>query len=123
MNNFSPQVQNKGRAFSTAALVLGFISISTTMMMTVWFPYIFGALAVLFAILSCGEQLHMDAKARIGARTAVLAMIINTILIIAVVYAFYTDENLRNAFYQSFENVYGMSFEDFMNALREGNVQ
>ena len=66
----------------------------------------------------------MDHKAKAATRAAVIAMVINTLIIAALIYAFCTDENLRNAFYQSFEAIYGMSFEEFMNNMgSSGAVQ
>lgn len=115
--------QDKGRTLAMAALILGFASAATTIMLTVWFPYFFGSLAVLLAILSTGDRSVMDPRAKAGFRTAVFAMIINTVIIVASIYAFYTDENLQKAFFENFEALYGMSFEDFMNMMRGGTVR
>ena len=126
MDNFpvmQQQQQDKGRRMSQAALILGLASIATAVLMLVWPPYICGALAVLFAILSTGKRTGMDPRARAATRAAVFGMVMNTIIIAAVIYAFCTDENLRNAFYQNFETFYGMSFEEFIESLGSGAVQ
>ncbi len=113
---------DKGRGFAQASMIFGFASIASTVMMTVWVPYVCGSLAILFAILSSGGNLHMDMRAKAGTRSAVWGMVVNTVIIAAVIYLFLTNESLQKMFFETFESVYGMTFEEFSESLGGGGA-
>lgn len=80
---FTQVPAKSGNSFETASLILAIAAMLSSTM--IWFAYIFGALAILFAILSKADRNKMHVKARTATVIAVLAMLVSTVLTIQAV--------------------------------------
>lgn len=130
-NPYRPPARVPGSSFSTAALVCGIISIVSALLMTVYFPFIFGSLAVVFAILSKSRAVRMASQAKTGIVCAIIGLVANiTIITASFVFVFSNPDVLRQSskmydnmceqiYGQSSEELFGESMEDFVNDLIE----
>ncbi len=101
--------------FEAAALTCGVISLVTC---TCFYgSYIFGALAILFALLSRGGQMKMSSKAKLGLILGVIGIIFTTLVTIAAfVWALHQYGSMEGII-QEFCNMYGYDYEEFMKEL------
>ena len=109
------QMSRRGNSMETAAMVLGASSLIMCNCLYVAIP--FGALAILFALLSRGGRMSMTAKARNGLILGIAGIVVT---IIFYAYAFYIA--IQDA--GSFENLlreacemYGYDFETLFGDL------
>lgn len=86
---------------------------------TVIFPYFFGSLAIIFAILSKGSSFKMTSLAKTAVTLSVSGIILITAFVGFKIYKFYTDEEYFAESNAAFEKVYGMTFEEYTNMLEE----
>ncbi len=123
-------IRNPGQTMATVSMVLGVLSIFT--MLTVYIPFFFGSLAILFAILSTGYGKKMLATAKIGIGTgiggmavviAVMGTLVMTILSSSgdslTSFGRQMDQQFENQTGQSFEDIFGQSYEDIMKEYAE----
>lgn len=103
---------------ATAASVLGLATIVTTILCTVYIPFITGSLAILFALLSKGSSDRMNPTATAGVTSAVVGLIMNVILIITVVTIYMTNPTIREQANKLFEQRYGMTIEEWWDELQ-----
>lgn len=103
---------------ATAASVLGLATIVTTILCTVYIPFITGSLAILFALLSKGNSDRMNPTATTGVTSAVVGLIMNVILIITVVTLYLTNPTIREQSNKLFEQRYGMTIEEWWEELQ-----
>jgi hypothetical protein len=112
--------QQPGAAFITAAYVLGILSIVTTFLCTVYLPYIFGSLSIIFALLSKGNATRTAQRAASGIRCAILGMIMNTALIIACFTLVFTNPQIHEELNEMTRQIYGHSFDEIMQDIEKG---
>ena len=101
--------------FATSLSVLAAFS---TLSFPVVLPYIFGSLALILAILSKGGSERFPLRGKRAAAVAIVAILINTGLIISSVTYLYRvmhDPQLQEQFSQTLYRMYGITFEDLMN--------
>ncbi|MCM1536810.1 MAG: hypothetical protein NC254_00230 [bacterium] len=103
---------------ASAASILGLATIVTTILCTVYIPFITGSLAILFALLSKGNSRRMNPSASTGVTTAVVGLIMNVVLIISVLVLYLTNPTIHEQSNKLFEQRYGMTidemWEDFL---------
>ena len=112
--------QQPGTSFITAAYVLGVLSIVTTFLCTVYLPYIFGSLSIIFALLSKGNAARTAQRAASGIRCAILGMIMNTALIIACFTLVFTNPQIHEELNEMTRQIYGHSFDEIMQDIEKG---
>lgn len=118
-------IRNPGQTMATVSMVLGVLSIFT--MLTVYIPFVFGSLAILFAVLSAGYGKKMLATAKIGIGAgiggmAVVAAVVGTLVVTILSssgdsltnFGRQMDQQFENQTGQSFEDIFGQSYEDIM---------
>ncbi len=98
---------------ATAASVLGLATIVTTILCTVYIPFITGSLAILFALLSKGNSDRMNPTATAGATSAVVGLIMNVMLIITVIVLYFTNPTIKERADKLFEQRYGITIEEW----------
>lgn len=109
-----PEVIQKN-TFATASIVL---SVAALLTCTFFYSaYLMGALAILFALLSRGDRMHMNTKAKWGLILGSAAILLSTVITISAIYIVLEE-------YGSFENVlqqycqmYGIDFEQEFGIL------
>lgn len=86
---------------------------------TMIFPYFFGSLAIIFAILSKGSSFKMTSLAKTAVTLSVSGIILITAFAGVKTYKFYTDEEYFAEANANFEKAYGMTWEEYTNMLEE----
>lgn len=99
-------------SMATAASILGLATIVTTVLCTVYIPFITGSLAVLFALLSKGSSSRMNPTATTGVTTAVVGLVMNVALIVSVVVLYLTNPMIHEQANKLFEQRYGMTIDE-----------
>lgn len=66
-----------GSNMASVAMILGIGAIVTALMMTVYFPFILGSIAIVLALLSKGSFAKMQSKAKAGIICSVIALLLN----------------------------------------------
>ncbi len=104
-------------SMATAASVLGLATIVSTILCTVYIPFITGALAILFAILSKGRCTRMNGPATTGMATAAAGLVMNVTLIVTSIVLYLTVPEVREQANEVFEQRYGVTMEEMWDEL------
>jgi hypothetical protein len=75
------------------------------------------AMAIVFAILSKGKELKMHWMGKVSIGIATASLVLSTILTTLSVYSVMSDPEMRQEFYQQYEQMTGVSFEDTYGSL------
>lgn len=112
-----------GQKLANAAMVLGIISILSTILMTIYIPMILGTIAIILAILSRGLKSHMAGQAMTGLVCGIGGLLMNLgILVSSLMFIFSHPELLQDAartYDTQFEIIYGESTEDVLGQSLE----
>lgn len=104
-------------------MVLGIISVLSTILMTIYIPMILGTIAIVLALLSKGLQSHMAGQAMTGMVCGIGGLLMNLgILISSLMFIFSHPEILQDAartYDTQFEIIYGESTEDILGQSLE----
>ena len=121
-NNYNGynQYHQPGAAFITASYILGILAIVTTFLCTVYLPYIFGSLSIIFALLSKGNAKQAAQRAAAGMRCAIIGIIMNTALIITCFTLVFTNPQIHQELNDMTKQMYGRSFDEIMQDIEEG---
>lgn len=124
---YSPPYAAPGQKLANAAMVLGIISILSTVLMTVYIPMILGTIAIVLAILSKGLKSRMAGQAMTGLICGAGGLIMNIgILISTLMFIFSHPQLLQEAaktydtqfeilYGEPTEEIFGQSLEDWVN--------
>lgn len=104
----------------TASMILGIVAIISTFLLTVYVPFIAGGCSIMLGILSRGQLPKLPDKARIGITTAIIGMVLNIAIVGGSFYAVFTNPELKTQFDAAFEEMYGESFEDMIEDMKNG---
>ncbi len=105
--------------FATAALVMGVITVITAIMCTVFLPFLFAGLALIFAVLSKGKDSSMNTNARTGIVTSFIGLALNIVIIAGSFYLVFTVPEYKDQLNQVYEQLYGESFDSVWNEAIE----
>ena len=105
-------------ANSMTVLALIFAVIAALTILTGIFPVFFGSLAILFAILSKGSNLKMDASGKISTTIATLSIVLGIVITGVTMYKVTYDPEMKNMVNDAFEQVYGVSFDEYMEQMQ-----
>lgn len=109
--------RNNTNTFATISLIFGILTFLS--LVTVVLPYVFGSLAIIFAILSKGSSLKMDSLAKTAVTISLSGILLITAFAGNTLYRLNTDEEYRANISAEFEKIYGMSLEEYMEMLEE----
>ena len=104
-------------AMATVSMIMGILTIVTTIMCTVYIPFITCGLAILFAILSKGKNRNMSGSAVTGTATGIGGLILNILLIVMVWYMYTNVPDVHNQANEMFEQRYGVSIDEFFEDM------
>lgn len=109
-NNFDyPYKGTRSEGLATASLVMGILSLTTTCCLYAALP--FGALAIIFALLSRGGEMRLDGKGTAGLALGIIGLVITVVIFILMfIYTIY--------YYGGFEE-----FMEYSNQLTEQYMQ
>lgn len=113
--NHQPNPQNK---FVTASLILGLLAIVTSMFIIT--PFIFGALSIIFAILSRRGNEKMSGSAIAGISASLFGMAGIVFMIGVVYYLIFNVPEYRELINQQYEQMYGESFDEMLEDIQNG---
>lgn len=108
--------------FARAAKILGIIALISVFTFTVYPAMILGALAIILAILSKGIEKGMHDNAKMGVITGIIALAVNVFIIGSSFYMIFTQPELRQQFNEMYESIYGESFNDTINGIKNGTL-
>jgi len=111
----SPREKLAGTSLSLA--LLSFVAI---FIMPIAVPYIFASISIVLAVLSMGGRSTMPRKSRTGFRISIVALILNTALILFTIYYFIQmlhDPELQAQYSQILYQTYGITFQEFLDQL------
>lgn len=102
------------------AFLLGALSIPSTFLLPIFAPFIFGSMAIVFAVLSKGGNLKFSPRARTACLLGIGAILLN---IIYMVYAFKStsavlaDPAARQQLSDTLYQRYGMTLDEFLEQI------
>ena len=123
----TPSYKMPGKSLATASMILGIISILSTILMTLYIPMILGSIAIVLAILSKGSKNNMPGQATAGIVCGAGGLVVNVgIFTAALVFVFSHPEILQETartydtfleqyYGESTEEMFGQSMEDMIN--------
>ncbi len=112
-----------GSGMANAAMVLGIISIVSSITFTVYPPFILGGIAIVLALLSKGRSPKLLSKAKTGIICAIAGLVLNTIIVTASITLLFTNPDVRDQVNKTFEKQYGMTFDEMWKEMMEEGVQ
>ena len=114
-------VQNDYRHTKTAyrALTLSGIALVSAALSTVILPFVLSPIALIFAHLSKGRTKSKHFAARAASVMAILALILNFLIIGFTIYKFNHDEAYRAKIDSLFVQMYGVTMEEYTNQALE----
>lgn len=115
-NNSEYQTQPRKNPMATAALVFGILSLVTCFIINLSLP--FGALAIIFALLSRTEP-TIRKKARRGLICGICGMIATVVLTVSAFYTVLTDSSMRS-FLEYYLRVYTGDYNFDLDDTLEG---
>lgn len=98
--------------YAKTAIILGIITIVTTLMATLYIPFITGSMAILFALLSRGRRKTMCQIAFAGVITSVIGLIINFMFIVTCITMYSYNPEILKQVNQYLEDISGVEIED-----------
>ncbi len=120
-SNFSYS-REPANGFARASMILGLLSIVTAFMLTIYFPFVLGSLAIILALLSKGYQSKLHPNAKTAIATAIVGLSLNICLIAGSFILVFSVKEYREQFDTIFEQVYGESFDDALDDMIDSNT-
>ncbi len=99
------------------ARTCAFCAVITALFGTIVFPFIFGGLSIIFAVLSKGNTVSYQLNARIAIIVSCFALIGNTAYTGFACYNVFFNAEYREQLNETFEQMYGMSMEEYTSQL------
>lgn len=107
---FKSYPQKPVNFFETASWVLAIIAV---LCCTCFYAsYIFGALAIVFALLSRGGQMKLSPRAKLGLILGIAAIVLTTVVTIGAVYITIQEYGSIENVLREYCNMYGLDFEE-----------
>ena len=113
-------IQSPREKLAGTSLSLALLSFVAIFIMPVAVPYIFASISIVLAVLSMGGRSTMPRKSRTGFRISIVALILNTALILFTIYYFIQmlhDPELQAQYSQILYQTYGITFQEFLDQL------
>lgn len=110
-------MEERNNTFAILSLIFGILTFLT--LFTVIFPFFFGSLSIIFAVLSKGSSLRMNSLAKSAVTLSLSGIILITALTGGTMYRLMTDEEYRAAVSAEFERINGITLEEYMDLLEE----
>lgn len=102
------------------AMTCSFLAFISTFFCTVFLPYIFAPLAILFAFFSKGRRKGYSLNAKIAIWGSIGIMILNTAISGFAIYNVMFNEEYRQTFDETYEMLWGASPEEVFNEAYPG---
>lgn len=99
------------------ARTCAFFAVITALFGTIVFPFIFGGLSIIFAVLSKGNTATYQLNARIAIIVSCFALLGNVAYTGFACYNVLYNDEYREQLNETFEQMYGMSMEEYTSQL------
>lgn len=99
------------------ARTCAFFAVITALFGTMIFPFIFGGLSIIFAVLSKGNTASYQLNAKIAILVSVFAIIGNTLYSGFAIYNIAFNEEYQQQLNETFEQLYGMDMEEYTSYI------
>lgn len=99
------------------ARTFAFLAVITALFGTMIFPFIFGGLSILFAVLSRGNTAGYQLNAKIAIICSCIALAGNTLFTGFAFYNIFYNEEYRQQLDATFEQMYGMTMEEYTSYM------
>lgn len=86
---------------------------------TAIFPIFFGSLAIIFAVLSKGNDLRMNRITKYTVIVSILSIIGSFALVGGTAYLLVTNEEYRVEVSKAYEEIYGISLEEYTQMIKQ----
>lgn len=106
--------RNSTNSFAVASMVCGIISLVLCCTIVLSLP--FAALSILFAVLSYRKGRNLPGMSIAGISTGIMSLVFTVFMMVYVLVqlpAMLDDPYFRNQLDQTYEEMYGMDFEEF----------
>lgn len=104
------QKEEKRRQLISSSLILAVLSLITIQL--VIFPFIFGGLSILFAILGSGSNPKIPAKGKVAIVLSSLSIVLTITLSVFAIKMIFTNPAMRQQLNATSMQIYGESFDD-----------
>lgn len=104
------QKEEKRRQLIASSLILAVLSLITIQL--VIFPFIFGGLSILFAILGSGSNPKIPAKGKVAIVLSSLSIVLTITLSVFAIKMIFTNPAMRQQLNATSMQIYGESFDD-----------
>ena len=106
---FRTPVRNRQNLFETMSMTFAIVALVSC---TCFYgSYIFGALAILFALLSRGGQMKMSSKAKLGLIVGIVAIVLSTVLTISSLYMILDQYGSFENYLREYSEMMGLDYE------------
>ena len=110
-----------GERLASAAMIMGILTLATFISLTIYPPFIFGAIGIVLALLSKGRAPKLNSKAKAGIICATIGLIANCALCGTSLYILYTKPEIMNQVNEIFEMQYGMSYNEMLEMILDSD--
>lgn len=120
-NEVRPPCQRRhANGYAVASLALGAVALVSTFTMTLLPPFLFGGLSVILGLLSRGNDRKLPSFSFAGVVTATGALILNIAILASSFHLVFSNPETAREYWnmvnQTYEEMTGMSFEEFMES-------
>lgn len=120
---YRPNTGASGDRLASAAMIMGILTLATFVSMTIYPPFIFGAVGIVLALLSKGRSPGLQVKAKAGIICATIGLVANCALCTTSLYMLYTKPEIMKQVNDIFEKQYGMSYDEMLEMILDnGNT-
>lgn len=112
---------NTPNGFATASRILGLVAIISVFTFAVYPPLMFGATAIILAILSKGYDNTCHKVARKGIRSGIVAIVLDAAVIGVVIAMIFGKGAFKNELNKACKEMYGQTFDDMMQDVMDGS--
>lgn len=106
-------MRKRANSIMLFSLLFGIAAIITSSVFIM--AFLFGGLAILFAILSKGDDEHVTGTAVGGIITGVCGIALSVMITGSMVYMFFNDPSYRALLNDTCEQMYGITFDEMLS--------
>ena len=114
-------VSQRLNPMAKAASTLGILSIVATLTMMLYPSIILGAMAIILALLSRGNDKHLSDKASSGLTTGIIGLSVNIIIAVTAVMLLFGDNPFKTQVNDLMKEIYGQTYDDMLKDAMDGS--
>ena len=103
--------------FTILSLILGVMAVFS--ITTIVFPFFFGSLSIIFAVLAKGSSLKMDFMSKAAVAASLSGIILSFSITAGTIYLLVTNEDFRGQINERYEETYGFTLDEYWEMLNK----